>query len=661
VPSGKTAQIKLNKNQTTGSIQLIKLTKAITHKYKSIETDQQYIIDDKVTVLVGMNESGKTSLLESLAKTNYFEKDKKFEFNMTHDYPRKEKKKKEKSGEPAKAITCFYRIDDTLLQNIAEDIGPEIFTSNSFGIKYFYNQGATILDIETDFSKFVEYQTKKAGISSNAINDKLKKISTGSELDEIIGEYTDAKITTNLKLLNKYFLNKYEWGNALNEYVYRTYLKPNIPKFLYYDEYYALPSRISIEELVNNELVDEDMKTAKALFELAEIDTEELVSSEDFEDFKAELEATQASITEELFEFWSTNTNLDIQFDIDKKIATHGNNQTIVEHVLDIRVRNSRTKVSLPLKNRSKGFNWFFSFLVWFKKIQEDKSSNYIILLDEPGLNLHASAQGDLLNFIEYLSNEYQIVYTTHSPFMVDPRHLERVRTVLETDNGTIVSDSVQEKDPKTLFPLQAALGYDIAQNLYISKNNLLVEGVSDLIYLQVMSAILQNNNREGLNDNITIVPVGGLEKVATFVSLLRGSDLNLACLLDSSIDPSSKSRIDNLIHEKIIKQNRIIFFDQFIDGHNEADIEDLFSKDDYLKHFNAAFHEFENIKIGSLNEKIPRIVLQLNKHLSVQRYNHYRPANYLACSSAKVGDFSEITLNRFEAAFREINRLFEN
>src|SRR6185369_3952955 len=166
-----------------------------------------------------------------------------------------------------------------------------------------------------------------------------------------------------------------------------------------------------------------------------------------------------------------------------------------------------------------------------------DENSNYILLLDEPGLNIHASAQADLLNFIETLSEDYQIIYTTHSPFMVDPVHLERVRTVVEKENGSAISDSIQEKDPNTLFPLQAALGYDIAQNLFISTNNLLVEGVSDLIFLEIVLSILQGKGKVGLRDDITVVPVGGMDKVSTFVSLLRGNKLSIACLLDSSIE----------------------------------------------------------------------------------------------------------------------------
>lgn len=204
---------------------------------------------------------------------------------------------------------------------------------------------------------------------------------------------------------------------------------------------------------------ENEYKTAKALFELADINTSEILEADDFEDFIAELEATEAIISGELFKYWQTNKNLNITFQIEKREETEPrNNTTIVEHILDVRVKSKG--VSLPLKNRSKGFNWFFSFLVWFKKIQEDNTSNYILLLDEPGLNLHASAQADLLRFLQDLSKDYQILYTTHSPFMIPTGNLDRVRTVLETEKGSVISESIQEKDPNTLFPCRMYTDY---------------------------------------------------------------------------------------------------------------------------------------------------------------------------------------------------------
>ena len=652
----------------------MKLIKATIHKYKCVETEQKFNVEDDITILVGMNESGKTSVLEALAKSNYFQKDETFKYNTTHDYPRKEKKSLDKSGVDPLAITCEYSLSEVLIATIEVDLGKEVFTQKIISVSNKFSNGRVWNDVAADFSKFIENKTSELKISSKALNDKLSAIKTSAELDTLIGEYKDETLLKALENFKKYFKNDLKWKELIfHEYIIRTYLLPNLPKFLYYDEYYALPSRISIEKLNEENLDVEELKTAKALFELADINTDEITSADNFEDFKAELEATQATITNELFKYWETNKNLEITFDIDKIEGTeerdvhspqHGINvkvqdTKIVEHILDIRVKNRRSGVSLPLKNRSKGFNWFFSFLVWFKKIQEDKKSNYILLLDEPGLNLHAAAQANLLHFLNDLAVDYQIIYSTHSPFMIESDKLQKVRTVLETDNGSLISDSIQEKDPNTLFPLQAALGYDIAQNLFISKHNLLVEGASDLLYLQVMSSILQAAGRTGLDNKITIVPTGGLDKVSTFISLLRGSNLNIVCLLDTFRDSKGKAKLDDMIEQKIISQKKIKFFHEFLSEYTTADIEDLFAKEDYLKFYNEAFSD-KQVKLADLNNKIKPILIQLGEFLKLtDGFNHYRPANKLAAKGVEANFFDKTTLDNFEKVFVEVNKLF--
>jgi len=635
---------------------MMKLKKVELLKYKSYTDKQNFEVAEDITILVGMNESGKTAALEAIAKTNYFQDDDDFKFNVTHDYPRREKKKMEKSDEEPVAIVCTYKLDESLIAAIENELGKDALKSTLIDCISKYTSNRTWSNVGIDRDKFVKFQTSKLGISSKSLNDKLVKINSSEELNDLIESYNEDQYKEGISSLAKFYTNEWKWeSDPLSEYVARVFIKPNLPKFLYYDEYFALPSRISIEKLENKTLGDSEQKTARALFDLADIDTSELIQSNDFEDFIAELEATEAIISEELFKYWQTNKNLGITFQIDS--VKDGSNR-VIEHVLDIRVKNKG--VSLPLKNRSKGFNWFFSFLVWFKKIQEDSDSQYILLLDEPGLNLHASAQADLLRFLEDLSEDYQIIYTTHSPFMIPSNSLERVRTVFEEDKTSVISNSIQEKDPNTLFPLQAALGYDIAQNLFVSNKNLLVEGVSDLIILTALSGLLESLGRQGIREDITIVPTGGLEKVATFISLLRGSQLEIVCLLDSYNDVKAKAKMENLISERIIHQSKVRFFHEFLETHDKADLEDLFNKKDYLNLFNLAFNEYNDIEISDLNPNISRIILQINKVIEKGRFNHFRPANEIAKISMDGSSFDEITLHNFEKVFKEINSLFE-
>ncbi|MGP5059842.1 AAA family ATPase, partial [Psychrobacter celer] len=185
-------------------------------------------------------------------------------------------------------------------------------------------------------------------------------------------------------------------------------------------------------------------------------------------------------------------------------------------------------------------------------------------------------------------------------------------------------------------------------------------EGVSDLIILTALSGLLESLGRQGIREDITIVPTGGLEKVATFISLLRGSQLEIVCLLDSYNDVKAKAKMEKLISEKIIHQSKVRFFHEFIEGYDTADLEDLFNKRDYLNLFNLAFKEYDNIEVSDLNSNIKRIILQINKVIDKNRFNHFRPANEIAKISMDGNSFDEATLHNFEKVFKEINSLFD-
>lgn len=642
---------------------MIKLKNVVINKYKSFLEKQEIEIEDGVTRIVGKNESGKTALLEAMAKFNYFDpKDKTFTFNSTNDYPRGELKRyqQEYPNEDFDVITCTFELSDDLLNQISEDVGKEVFTSKSIIVAKTYNNIKRFYNVSTNTKKFIEQflqnytledSIKQELIKSNSLEELAEK---SKEIEELTDAYKELK--------TKYIDSpKTDSEDKLVSYIISEYINPNLPEFLYFDEYYSLPGTINLQKFSSGQVDDtftkEQKDITKALFELSNIDIKKVMDSNNYEDFIAELEATSNNITDKLLEYWTTNKNLEIKFEIQSKENTSTRN---IEKILQIRIRNTKHRVTLPLKNRSKGFIWFFSFLVWFSKVQEKK--NLIILLDEPGLNLHAEAQADLLKYIDKeLLPRYQVIYTTHSPFMIESDKLDEVRTVYDSNDskvGSIISNALEEKDQGTLFPLQAALGYNLAQNLYISDKNLLVEGVADLMFLTVMSGILKENNREGLNEDITIVPVGGLDKVATFISLLRGNDLNMVCLLDTFIDQKGKKRLEDLIKDKIIKEKQIKFFDQYIDRLNIAEIEDMFEIEEYLKLFNEEFSkDYTSISKEEIDINKP-IIPQINHIIQKNRFNHYRPSRYLTSLCVGKDYFSESTLARFEALFKDINNL---
>jgi predicted ATPase len=620
---------------------MIKLTQVTINKYKSIQKKQIVDIDSAITTIVGMNEAGKTSFLTAIAKTNYFTADSDFDFDMTQDYPRNELIDFQHGDEDSDIITCKYEISPELLKEIEDEFGKGVFTVKDFSYTIHYKAEAnTFSGITANLKKFLELEIEKYELSA-ATKEVIKKFSALEEVEKIVGVEADEDLAVFKKEIKKIIDGAYpKWGNDLAGYIGKNWIKAKMPKFWYFDDYYPLRGKININTLINQPPTNEKDKTSKALFELARIKPEDILNAteQEYEKYIALLEASSNKITSEIFKYWSTNKNLDIEF----KIQNTTNVQGQPEKILDIRVKSQRHKITLPLDRRSKGFNWFFSFIIWFSKIQADKNSDYILLLDEPGLNLHASAQADLLRFFDDLSKKYQIIYTTHSPFMVETEHLDRVRTCFETEDGTIISDSIQEKDPNTLFPLQAALGYD-------------------LIYLTVLSSLLEGEKRTFLNENITIVPVGGLDKVTTFISLLRGSKLNVACLLDTFTDQKGKQKVEDLVMHKIIKDKNIRFFNEFTNnGKPVADIEDLFDKEEYLNLFNLAFDkEHSEIKLADLDSSLDTILKQINKVINKPRFNHYRPANKLNQLGVDKNYFKPDTLARFEKMFTEINKLF--
>jgi energy-coupling factor transporter ATP-binding protein EcfA2 len=362
------------------------------------------------------------------------------------------------------------------------------------------------------------------------------------------------------------------------------------------------------------------------------------------------------AITHQVLTYWSTNQDLRTEIDITLKQEPAPNGQQQVLDELKIRLYDNRHLLSLPFEEHSTGFRWFFSFLAAFSAYEQD-TRPVVILLDEPGLGLHARAQRDFLRFIdERLSKRCQVIYSTHSPFMVQPGKLERVRLVQDggRDVGSSITDNVLSSDRDTLFPLQAALGYDMVQHLFISPHNLVVEGTSDFTYLSILSTYLLEQGRAGLNSKWSIVPVGGVELIPSFVALL-GNHLDVTVLVDSRKE--GHQRLQQLTQQGILRGTRLITIGDII-GVKRADIEDLFAPDEYLELFNRAFGK--TFTTADFTGSDP-IVSRCARLLAVDRYDHGKPATVLLRNHPDIlPRLSQETLRRFEILFERVNATFD-
>jgi hypothetical protein len=258
---------------------------------------------------------------------------------------------------------------------------------------------------------------------------------------------------------------------------------------------------------------------------------------------------------------------------------------------------------------------------------------------------------------------------------MVDSQHFERVRIVQDKgidaidplprgQDGTKVFTDVLEAVPDTLFPLQGALGYEIYQTLFIGPNSLVVEGVSDLLIIQTVSGLLQVAGRVGLDSRWTITPVGGADKVPTFVALIGSQKgMNVAALID--LQKKDQQLIENLYKKKLLEKSHVLTFADFT-GKQESDIEDMFDEKFYIALVNAEFASTlpAKLKVTDLTGQAPRILVRLSAYFAANPqanvgFNHYRPARYFAEKGSTL-TISAATLDRFETAFKALNALLK-
>lgn len=651
------------------------LTKSRILTYKSIDDSETVKIEPDVTIIVGQNESGKTAFLQALHKA--FPVEQNINYNVTEEYPRKGLNNYQKTHNDDPAVVCelTYELTSKELKNINDDLGLDLLDSLSFTYFKKYDGSGTV-SVSIAEKPYIEHLLKSSSITTE-VKSALQK---ATSIVSIIQMLEELDLNSEEQEFANGLTNKFPsttWGNRLEHYVWNTHLSPNLPKFLYFDDYRVLPGKINLTELKrrvdhsiqsNQPLNDEDM-TALSLLQIADVELDDITNSNGYENIKAKLEAISNSITDKIFEYWKQNQELDVEFDIrqdpsDDPPFNNGNN-------LYIRIRNRRHRVTVPFSQRSKGFIWFFSFIVWFDSIKQQLKTNkdLILLLDEPGLSLHALAQSDFLDYINYLSQDHQIIYTTHSPFMVPRDKITQVRMVEDkVKEGTKITSNLSSSDPKTIFPLQAALGYTVAQNLFIAKKNLLVEGPADLVYLKYFSSILESKNMEFLNPDITIVPVGGLDKLSTFVALLGGNDLQFTVLHDYTNKPDPK--LESLKKERLIKENKILHYGMFRDSKQKtflnSDVEDMLETKLYLHIFNSAYKdELRGFVISETDLSVgDRIVDRINRFLKDKSimlrptggFNHYLIANHLMTKSVPASKLDKKTLERFRVLFQTIN-----
>jgi hypothetical protein len=576
----------------------MKLKQYRVREFRSIWDSGPIEVDDQTTCFVGKNEAGKTTVLTALYRTNPIHKGDAV-FDETYDYPKREVEDYRfavESGEREEAavVECTYELDKADLLAVEDVFGPSVLKGKTFTRTTYYGEANGKYTLTCDNAA-----ARKHLASNPALSDDLRAALGAATTWQDFAVALDGVEATDAVNSVKELVAKVR-EKELSHYVFNKLIWPRAPKFLYFDEYYQMEGQANLNALIaredNDQLLNSDYPLI-GLINLARLDHRELVATNNTVELKNKLQGAGNHLTQRIVKYWSQNRHIQMRFDV--RDAKAGDPEGMQQGVnVWGEVYDSVHWATTPLSNRSRGFVWFFSFLAWYEDVKR-KGQNVILLLDEPGLSLHGRAQADLLRYFDAELSGHQLLYTTHSPFMIDPTKFERVRIVQDLgidapealpkeEDGTKVLANVFDATDDSLFPLQGALGYEIQQTLFIGPNSLIVEGVADMLYLRAVSGELEREGRIGLSEDWVITPVGGSGKVPTFVAMLGSQKgLNVATLLD--IQNNDKQLIEDLYKKSLLTKKQVCTYADFTDT-AEADVEDMFDRSFYLELVNGEY-----------------------------------------------------------------------
>lgn len=655
--------------------------------FRSIN-DSGIIDASRITALLGRNESGKSNLLRGLHTLNPAEGF--AALNAIKDFPRH--RKLDECLDSTPAVETIWELDESEQAALAS-IWPraqgltEISVGRGYGLKSLWvaidvpTSSFDIGEIRDLARKIVPAVKAKAGTLEDSQRAALETAAdafaaaiTVEEDEEDWAQAAPAVLSAlrvalaaadvELTETQDAYLNSLEdRAEAIpkDEEAHtaaREWVMEQLPVFLYLDDYPEIQGHQDItaylEREQNGGATDADRNFQKLckIAGLKPAQLQSLLQSDDQETRAQLVNRAGSVVTTAIRKRWK-DRQLKVRFNLD---AHHFD--TLISDP------NATYDVEVNLDERSRGFQWFFAFYVVFAADTDGgNADNAVLLLDEPGLYLHAKSQGDLL---KHLEDDFanQIIYTTHSPFMVPTHRLDSVRTVnIAEDAGTTVSND-PTGDARTLFPLQAALGYDLAQSLFVGPNNLVVEGVTDFWLLSAVSEYLNDAGRTGLHRELTITPAGGAQKVHYMVALLTSEQLNVLVLFDDEKD--AKATRDDLVKGKLIRDDNVIFVTGAFAGTapKEADIEDILDPAMYEGLVRESYADELKGKKLTLNAHLPRIARRVESGLGDLgiEFHKTRPTRLFLkkMASDPTAVLTSESVDRFERLCIAINAAFD-
>jgi hypothetical protein len=544
---------------------------------------------DDVTALIGTNESGKTNILLPLWKLSPA---KEGSINPTADYPRKLYNVLRHTTPKPVFIRAVFEADDALAEQLANRTGMPIETvrdievarrfDSEYEVDFPNAEPARSLDLSRVVSLLADAKADIQAMTALKTEEDLKTLLLGSldtaggtlPNDEVGPEHLDRVLTalqgvkTDNAPKTSTVVPRHQRAcdeiRELKDEISLVHPREvdaavdlvinNLPKFVYYSNYGNLDSEIYLPHVIQN-LARKDLgvkeeakaRTLKVLFEFVRLQPKEILElGRDFKEADREptvdeiatiaekkkqrsilLQSASTLLTQQFREWWKQG-EYRFRFEADG------------DH-FRIWVSDDKRPEEIELEGRSTGLQWFLSFYLVFLVEQADAHEGAILLLDEPGLSLHPLAQRDLSEFFDGLAGSNQLVYTCHSPFLVDADRLDRVRKVYVAADGTSkVTPDLRAANGDVgqrgaAYAVHAALGLSVAESLLLGCAPVVVEGASDQHYLSAIKNILIAAGKLKPGREFVFPPAGGAKGVKAVSSILGGRDSELPVALFDS------------------------------------------------------------------------------------------------------------------------------
>lgn len=618
------------------------------HNYKSIcEAIEpcSLELDDRVTILIGANESGKTNILEAIHKfsTGAFGPE-----DIPYASPSAESSLEELSGLPMVSIVFEMGAEDHL---VLDELHPQLRERTSVTLQRTFDGQLRVTDplidptetlddllqqlshaVESFAGEFPRHAgryrrqgatatpTRSATTRTTVLREAVGALGTSSELDAIRQAYQKARRVkaaidrweSPLKTIDAEVLQPLEsvmqvFGRLL-KYRDPTYISeafeqvaPDV-EMVTAEPQLWLDGKYEVVELLEAN-VPESLVSIKRLLEVAGLDlaaTRELSDSRQ----KDRLQSASERATGALKGLWHEELDVEVIFDWS---SSKGN----AELTVDIRSSGHRGSP----RGRSLGFRWFLEFyLVYAAGLAGDRPT--LLLFEEPGVHLNPRAQEDLKRLMrDDVAARGQVLYTTHLPGMYDTMNPERGRAVRKTrtDRSVTVIETSHGRGQQLITWRVAmdALGIS-SPEIRLHPLNLLVEGPADWLYLLTFTRLLSAEGKRFenlMNGMIHIRPCGGTSGLKQILPAFLQDDIKSVVLVDD--DQSGRDfvrwTISNLglPNEQIPKVFTLADFDAVRKhlGAGEHDIEDLLDPSLFRQLVNATV-DGPNIKTAQLDSR---------------------------------------------------------